>query len=70
MFQMINMTGWNGMTFFEPYAMENLRVRFKELNPVSVMEMTADGLKPVAYENGMDCSMKSGELYKAYRIRV
>lgn len=70
MFQMINMTGWNGMTFFEPYAMENLHVRFKELNPISVMEMTADGLKPAVYENGMDCSMKNGELYKAYLIRV
>ena len=70
MLQMINMTGYNGMTFFKPHDLENLQIRFKNLKPVSVEEMTADGLVPVEYQDGMVCALRDGELYKSYLIRV
>lgn len=70
MLQMINMTGYNGMTFFKPYDMENLSIRFTRLQPVSVEEMTEDGLVPVEYKDGFTCSMKAGTIYKSYLIRV
>ncbi len=69
MLQLLNLTGYNGMTFFKPYDMENLRIRLKGVNPVSVEEMTPEGLAPVEYKDGITCSMKDGELYKAWIVR-
>ncbi len=70
MLQMINLTGCSGVTFFKPYPLENLRVRFKGIRPVRVEEMTSRGLIPAEYEDGLVCSMKTEQLYKAYLIRV
>ncbi len=70
MLQMINMTGYNGMTFFKPYAMENLHIRFTQLKPVNIEEMTSEGLRKVEYKDGMTFTMAAGELYKSYLIKV
>ena len=69
--QMINMTGWNGMTFFEPWALDGMEVRFTGISPVSAEVMTEEGLKPVPLENGcLKCPMKKGQLYQALKIQV
>ena len=69
--QMINMTGWNGMTFFEPWALDGMEVRFTGISPVSAEVMTEEGLKPVPLENGcLKCPMKKGQLYQAFKIQV
>ena len=47
MLQMINITGYNGMTFFQPNDIEDLWIRLTGLDPVSVEEMTEHG--PVSY---------------------
>lgn len=70
MLQLINLTGYNGMTFFAPREMKNLRVKFREINPVHVEELTDHGLETIAYENGMTFDLKEGELYKAFLIHV
>ncbi len=70
MLQLLNMTGFNGMTFFRPYAMDHLKIRLKNITPVSVEEMTSEGLEAVDYKDGLSCSLKEGELYKSWIIRV
>lgn len=70
MLQLINMTGYNGMTFFKPFDLENLWIRFKNLKPRSVEKMAENGLVPVAYKDGMSCSLCEGSLYQSYLIRV
>ena len=70
MLQLINLTGYNGMTFFAPREMKNLSVKFREINPVHVEELTDHGLETIAYENGMTFDLKEGELYKAFLIHV
>lgn len=70
MLQMINITGYNGMTFFQPSDIEDLWIRLTGLDPVSVEEMTEHGLVPVEYSDRLTCSMKDGEIYKSYLIKT
>ena len=67
---MINITGYNGMTFFQPNDIEDLWIRLTGLDPVSVEEMTEHGLVPVEYSDRLTCSMKDGEIYKSYLIKT
>ena len=70
MLQMINLTGYNGMTFFESHEIKNIKVKFKEITPVLVEELTEQGLKATEYQDGMTFNLEKGELYKAFLIHV
>lgn len=70
MLQMINMTGFNGMSFFQPLELQNIEIRLNGITPVSVEKMTEDGLIPVEYQEKMVCKMAAGEVYQAFLVRV
>ncbi len=70
MLQIINMTGFNGMSFFEPLDLDKLHIKFTNIVPVQVEEMTKEGLKPIPYEEGFECSMNQGAVYKSFLIRA
>ncbi|MEY8355857.1 hypothetical protein AALB39_21200 [Lachnospiraceae bacterium 54-53] len=69
--QCVNLTGFNGTTFFEPLGLSGIFVKFKELQPGSVREMGREGLKDISYDDsGMALSLEKGEVYKAYLIEL
>lgn len=69
MLQIINMTGFNGMSFFKPLDVDGIRIRLTGLTPASVEEMTLEGLVTTDYQDGLTCSLKNGEVYKAYLVK-
>lgn len=68
--QLINMTGFNGMTFFEPSEIPETSVVFNDIKPAFVKVMTKTGLQDTFYENGMKISMEKGEVYKAFLVQL
>lgn len=70
MLQLINLTGFNGMTFFEPLEVGGISVKFKELSPKKVEEMCVNVAKPVFYNKGMTVSLEKGIIYKSFLIYV
>ena len=65
MLQMINMTGYNGMTFFKPLAVR-FNVTFNDVVPVKIAEMHENGLRPTEYGNKLEVELDG--LYKAYLV--
>ena len=49
---------------------KNIKVKFKEITPVLVEELTEQGLKATEYQDGMTFNLEKGELYKAFLIHV
>lgn len=70
MLQLVNLTGFNGMTFFEALKVDDIDVTFNNIEPKSIVELTETGEVPVEYEGKMTTTMEKGELYKAYLIRI
>lgn len=69
MLQAINMTGFNGVTFFESLEVKDIEVKVCSLHVAAVRELTADGIKGQAYDkNKIQFSFQKGELYKAFVI--
>ena len=69
MFQLINLTGFNGSTFFDALPLQ-CNVRFTDITPSSIEELTPHGLQSVPYNNGMHISVLANELYKAFLIKI
>ncbi|MDI6618082.1 MAG: family 10 glycosylhydrolase [Clostridiales bacterium] len=70
MLQLINLTSFNGMTFFKPFKLNNIDVTFNEIAPKSIEELTESGKKPVSYDGKMIISMDEAEIYKAFIISI
>ena len=69
MLQLINLTGFNGMTFFEPPAIADIEVRLTDIAPAEIHELTETGLQPVSPSRCLHISLRKGELYKAFLLR-
>jgi len=67
MLQMINMTGYNGMTFFKPLAVD-FEVKFNDIIPKEVQEMHESGLKQISCNGKLNVHLS--DLYKAFLVRV
>lgn len=70
MLQMINLTGFNGTSFFEPLAVSDIFVKLTHIEVASVYEMTEDGLEEVGYDGELKFSMNKGKIYKAFLIKT
>lgn len=68
--QFINLTGYNGITFFKPLKVDDILVCFNNINPKSIEELTENGKKELAYKNNMTISMDEDEIYKAFLIKI
>ena len=69
MLQMINMTGFNGITFFDCLPV-SFDVTFNEVSPKSVTELREDGEKPVDFNGKLRIHMEKSEIYKAFLIKI
>ena len=74
MLQFLNLTGFNGMNFFKPLAVNSLSVKFNSIKPVSVRQMTEKGLVDIT-SSALDSdvvtiSLESGAIYQSYLIGI
>ncbi|WP_101908424.1 hypothetical protein [Marasmitruncus massiliensis] len=69
MLQIINMTGYNGITYFAPIPL-NFQVRFTQIQPKSVEELTLQKIKPAVYTDRLMVSTSNRELYKSFLIKI
>lgn len=72
MLQFLNLTGFNGMNFFKPLAVNSLSVKFNSIKPVSVRQMTEKGPVDIT-SSALDSdvvtiSLEHGRLYQSYLI--
>ena len=70
MLQLINLTGFNGITFFKPLRVDNIDIKFNEIVPKNIWELAESGMIPVACNNKLTVSMPDTEIYKAFLVRV
>ena len=70
MLQLVNLTGFNGATFFESLSIPDIRVHFLNIRPKSIEELTASGRQAVATSDTVHVGFKRGELYKSFLVRV
>lgn len=71
MLQAINMTGFNGTTFFEPLEVRDIRVECCRLPIALVEELTPAGKRQTEYEDStISFTFRAGEVYKAYLIHT
>lgn len=71
MLQAANLGGFNGVTFFEPPATEEIHVKFREGEVAYVQELTPEGTCETAHQgNSISFGFARGELYKAYLIHT
>ena len=66
--QLLNLSGFNGTTVYEPVVMQGLTVTLEELHPARVVELAPDGEH--ALEAGRTIGVDRLEGYKAYLIEV
>ena len=70
MLQMINMTGFNGITFFDSLPV-SFDVSFTDILPNSIAELCDNGEKPVDFVDGkLRIHMLKSELYKAFLVKT
>ncbi len=65
--QLINLSGYNGVTVSRPVTQKNIRITLKK-TPVKVEELTPEGIREVPHK-GNSFSVEECGLYKAYRVR-
>ncbi len=68
--QLINLTGFNGMTFFAPLEIPAIHIRFNEFTPARVLSLTEEGPEEVSAGGELTVSFARGELYRSYLIEV
>jgi hypothetical protein len=66
--QFINLSGFNGMTFFEPLPVHDIEISFPMLKPKEVFELGQDAPQEVPARNPVKINRL--ENYKAYIIKV
>lgn len=66
--QLINLSGFNGVTFFEPNPIHDIEISFPNLAPKEVFELALDAPKALEAQNRI-CIDKL-ECYKAYILKI
>ena len=74
MLQFLNLTGFNGMNFFKPLAVNDLSVKFNGIKPVSIRQMTENGLVDITgtalASDVVTISLAHGAIYQSYLIGI
>ncbi len=72
MLQLINLTGFNGITFSGPLVIPDISVKFADIKPQEIIWLSGKGEEKVNLNgNGeLKFNIDKGELYRAYIIKV